>query len=196
MIKIEIDLPNQPSQILPEAVLRRLFEQGRVNPNTPARIEGDPAWSTVVEVLDGLARRRQSAVPSSPGTVTRAGASTPRDHEAVVFAMKRYGHGQALVKGLGIKANLLQAIGVILGLVIAAAAWVFLGSVMLSQRGPLWAAPLLAALLGFGIYAFFAARATFLRVQASLLAATIDTAVYVCPFLENSDRLVLLRRES
>lgn len=109
--------------------------------------------------------------------------------------MKRYGHGQALVKGLNAQAVTIQILGVILGLLVAGGFWLGAGLMMLKQ-GPAWPAPFLAALFGLLVYGFFARWATFLRLQASLLAATIDTAVYTCPFLEDADRMALLRRDS
>jgi hypothetical protein len=105
---------------------------------------------------------------------------------------QRYALGQGLVNGLEAKAEGLESLGKVGAFLLAIICASIPAMMFPNASASVIVGGMLGLFLGIVVYNVLASRATMLRLQASLLAATIDTAVYACPYLSDAARLSLI----
>lgn len=183
---IEVLIPGQSNQEYPEAVLRSLVDEGKVQPDWKARMTGTSNWDSVSVLLNPRSNVSGTKVQhvSHKGS---SSASYPNENRIA----ERYAHGQALVKALDGNAENLEALGVLAAIVIPIASG-FGGSFLTGSNGAIIVLAVVGLILGLLIRSYFKTKATLIRIQASLLAANIDTAIYTCPYLSDAARLALI----
>jgi hypothetical protein len=195
---IEVIIPDQPNQTYPEAVLRSLVRDGKVQPDWAARTVGSASWSSIHALLNPAENTVTAA--DNPDTVSRTsessrGKNNPSsltNHPFEGQITQRYAHGQSLVNGLAAKAESLEILGKVGAFLITIICATIPAMLIHNASGSVIACGLIGLVLGLLVYKILESRATMLRLQASLLAATIDMAVYACPYLSDTARLSLI----
>jgi hypothetical protein len=196
---IEVIIPDQPNQAYPEAVLRSLVSEGKVQRNWKARAVGASSWSSVDALLNPTKFEDEKvAVPSLSSSSPRASthsegknSGAPINYPFESRMMKRYAHGQGLVKGLEAVAESLETLGK-LAVILLAVIGALLSGMMSNATGAFVVGGIIGLIFGGIVYMALKSLATMMRLQASLLAAAIDTAVYDCPYISDDARLALI----
>lgn len=227
---IEVTLPDGTLQSYPEAVLRRLLADGKVQPDCRARRAdaSDEAWSPLSDLLQPKsapppepaaqepaltpdtpsAPAKEKLKPSpqpqpvpaqAPPATTAPPASTPsasgiEDAGVGASIAARYQSGQTLVRSLENTATLLMilAVLVLLGFIFGAGT---LAATLQGRRdsdGAFMGGAIGGGFIGAIFFLILKSWADMLRLQASLLAATIDTAVYTCPFISEARKRAII----